>query len=53
MMCTAVKWSLIHPNFDYENQLPINYKNEAIYEYLHKINAIFEKEKIYDLAQDK
>ncbi|WP_027328383.1 hypothetical protein [Marinimicrobium agarilyticum] len=46
MMCEALKWSVEHPEFDFEEQIPLSYKNEEIYLYLEKVDRLFESKGI-------
>lgn len=49
LMCNAVKWSMLHPDFNFAGQLPVNYKNNDILQYLNRVNNLFEREGIYNL----
>ena len=47
LMCSAIKWALENPDFDFKQQMPVNYTNEQIYSYLVKVDQLFEKQNIY------
>lgn len=47
MMCDSLRWSIENPDFDFEKQIPLNYKNEEIYLYLKKVDQLFQDKGIY------